>query len=103
MILHHHERYDWKGYPNGLKGDEIPLEARIMAVADSFDAMTSKRVYRQQLVWEDVFYELNQNKGLQFDPKVVNAFFNVFIKEGSSFMNTQVLPDTNQKLLLVNR
>ncbi|WP_394236439.1 HD-GYP domain-containing protein [Niallia oryzisoli] len=102
MILHHHERYDGKGYPNGLKGDDIPLEARIMAVADAFDAMTSKRVYRNQLVWEDVFTELNQNKGSQFDPLVVNAFYNVFTKEGSSFMNKQANPDRNQTLSLVN-
>ncbi|WP_117160950.1 HD-GYP domain-containing protein [Paraliobacillus sp. X-1268] len=81
MILHHHERYDGKGYPHGLKGNNIPLEARIMAVADSFDAMTSKRVYRRQADWEEVLKELTKNKETQFDPIVVNAFVTVLKAE----------------------
>lgn len=74
MILYHHERYDGKGYPKGLKGDEIPLEARIMAVADAFDAMTSHRVYREARRLEFTLNELQKERGKQFDPVVVDAF-----------------------------
>ncbi|MGS2778121.1 HD-GYP domain-containing protein [Robertmurraya sp. GLU-23] len=74
MILYHHERYDGKGYPNGLKGEEIPLEARIMAVADAFDAMTSHRVYREARRLEYTLHELQKERGKQFDPVVVDAF-----------------------------
>lgn len=74
MILYHHERYDGKGYPKGLKGEEIPLEARIMAVADAFDAMTSHRVYREARRLEYTLNELQKERGKQFDPMVVDAF-----------------------------
>ncbi len=73
-VLYHHERYDGKGYPNGIKGEEIPLIARIICVADSFDAMTSNRCYKKQLSKEDVINELINNKGTQFDPKIVDIF-----------------------------
>ncbi|SHS67951.1 LuxR family transcriptional regulator [Mycobacteroides abscessus subsp. abscessus] len=76
MILYHHERYDGKGYPKGLKGEEIPLEARIMAVADAFDAMTSHRVYREARRLEYTLNELQKERGKQFDPMVVDAFLN---------------------------
>jgi len=74
MILYHHERYDGKGYPEGLKENEIPLYARIICVADSFDAMTSKRRYRDQLDFDMAFQELRNNKGTQFDPELVDVF-----------------------------
>lgn len=74
MILFHHERFDGNGYPKGLKGDEIPLEARIMAVADAFDAMTSHRVYREARRLEFTLNELQKERGKQFDPVVVDAF-----------------------------
>lgn len=74
MILYHHERYDGTGYPKGLKGEEIPLEARIMAVADAFDAMTSHRVYREARRLEYTLSELQKERGKQFDPVVVDAF-----------------------------
>ncbi|MBI3008151.1 MAG: HD domain-containing protein, partial [Candidatus Omnitrophica bacterium] len=74
IVEHEHERYDGKGYPDGLKGDEIPLGARIIAVADSYDAMTTDRVYRKALAKEDVLKELERCSGTQFDPKVVDAF-----------------------------
>ena len=71
----HHERYDGKGYPDGLKGAAIDMTARIIAVADSFDAMTSTRPYRQGLSLEEAFGELKRFSGSQFDPDVVKAFF----------------------------
>ncbi|WP_186578106.1 HD-GYP domain-containing protein [Aquibacillus kalidii] len=74
MVLYHHERYDGMGYPHGLKGEEIPLVAKIIAVADAFDAMTSKRVYRNAKDIEVVLEEFDKNKGKQFDPLVADTF-----------------------------
>lgn len=71
---YHHERYDGKGYPNQLKGTEIPLIARIICVADSFDAMYSSRIYRKKLELSYVLEELEKNSGTQFDPEVVKVF-----------------------------
>ena len=68
----HHERYDGKGYPDGLAGEEIPLQARIIAVADSYDAMTSHRSYRKLLPQEVVRREIEQGKGTQFDPEIAD-------------------------------
>ena len=68
--LYHHERYDGKGYPKGLKGDEIPLIARVIAVADAFDAMTSNRHYRHHLSSDEVRHEIEENIGKQFDPYI---------------------------------
>jgi len=73
-ILHHHERWDGGGYPEGLKGEEIPIEARILAIADTFEAMTSARPYRPALSREEVVKELRQSAGTQFDPKLVEVF-----------------------------
>ena len=73
-ILHHHERWDGRGYPDGLKGEEIPLEARILAIADTFEAMTSARPYRPALSREEVVKELRQGAGTKFDPKLVEVF-----------------------------
>ncbi|HEX3026821.1 MAG TPA: HD domain-containing phosphohydrolase [Clostridia bacterium] len=73
-VLSHHERYDGKGYPSGLKGEEIPLLSRIVSVADSFDAMTNDRSYRRALSATDALDELVKNKETQFDPTVVDAF-----------------------------
>lgn len=70
----HHERYDGKGYPVGLSGETIPIEARIVAVADSYDAMNSKRIYRNPLPKEVIRQEILKNRGLQFDPEVADAF-----------------------------
>lgn len=77
----HHERYDGKGYPLGLKGDEIPLGARIILIADTFDAMTSTRPYRKGLPYEVAFEELVQFSGTQFDPKLVQLFIEGMRKE----------------------
>ena len=70
-VLYHHERYDGKGYPQGLAGDEIPLYGRIIGVADAFDAMTANRVYRKKLNFEHVINELRNCSGTQFDPNIV--------------------------------
>lgn len=78
IVLYHHERFDGKGYPTGLKGNQIPLYARIVAVADTFDAMTTKRVYRDELNLDYTLNEIWKNKGGQFDPEVVDAFLSLF-------------------------
>lgn len=70
--LYHHERYDGKGYVHGLKGEEIPLNARIIGIADAFDAMTANRVYRKQLDMKHVIEEIRKGRGTQFDPKLVD-------------------------------
>lgn len=69
---YHHERYDGKGYPNGLKGDAIPEIARIIAVADAYDAMTSDRSYREALPQEVVREEILKGRGTQFDPRIAD-------------------------------
>jgi len=77
-IMHHHEEYDGSGYPSGLKGEEIPLAARIIAVADCFDAMTTDRPYRKGLSAQTALAELTKMAGKQFDNKVVEAFLRAF-------------------------
>lgn len=79
--LYHHERYDGKGYPLGLKGDDIPLLSRIILIADTFDAMTSTRPYRKGLTYEVAFDELVQFSGSQFDPRLVKCFVDGMNKE----------------------
>lgn len=79
IIRHHHERYDGGGYPDSeRKGSAIPLGARILAVADAFDAMTSGRPYRQAMSQEEAIAELKRCSGSQFDPKIVDAFVSNF-------------------------
>jgi HD-GYP domain-containing protein (c-di-GMP phosphodiesterase class II) len=73
-VLHHHERWDGRGYPHGLGGEDIPLGSRILFVADAYDAMTSDRVYQSHLGHEDAVAELERCAGSQFDPQVVAVF-----------------------------
>ncbi|HML37459.1 MAG TPA: diguanylate cyclase [Bacillota bacterium] len=73
-VLAHHERWDGKGYPRGLAGEAIPLEARIIALADSYDAMSSERPYRKALDDDVILYEIRKNAGLQFDPEIARIF-----------------------------
>lgn len=80
--LYHHERYDGKGYVHGLKGEEIPLNARIIGIADAFDAMTANRVYRKKLELENVLEELKKGSGAQFDPKLVEIMLGL-IQDGT--------------------
>lgn len=74
FVLHHHERFDGKGYPNGLKGEEIPIQARIIAVADAYDAMTNDRSYRTPISHEEAIVEIKRCSGTHFDPDIVDAF-----------------------------
>jgi len=74
MALYHHERMDGTGYPEGLRGDQIPPGAKIVTLADSFDAMTTDRPYRKKLALADVLEDFRRNTGTQFDPAVVCAF-----------------------------
>jgi putative nucleotidyltransferase with HDIG domain len=73
-VLHHHERWDGRGYPHGLGGDEIPLGSRILFVADAYDAMTSDRVYRAHVAHDEAIAELERCAGTQFDPEIVAVF-----------------------------
>ena len=74
LALYHHEKWDGSGYPTGRKGDEIPLSARIMAVADVFDALVSKRSYKNGLSYEDAMAIIQSGAGTHFDPLIVKAF-----------------------------
>lgn len=74
IILNHHERFDGDGYPNGLKGDAIPVGARLMSVADVYDALVSKRPYKNAFPHEVAVKEIQEGRGTQFDPDVVDAF-----------------------------
>ena len=76
-VLYHHERYDGKGYPHGLKGEEIPKAARLLAVVDAYDAMNSDRPYRKKLSEKDILNELERESGKQFDPIMVKLFISL--------------------------
>lgn len=81
IVEEHHERYDGKGYPKGLKGKEISLEAAIVSVVDSFDAMTTNRVYREALSIDEAIQEIIRGRGTQFHPEVVDAFLNLLYEQ----------------------
>ncbi|MFZ3137568.1 MAG: HD domain-containing phosphohydrolase [Thermodesulfovibrionales bacterium] len=76
IVFHHHERYDGKGYPSGLKGEDIPVESRIIAIAEAFDVMVSKESYRYNIGFHEAIEELKENAGTQFDPQFVEVFIN---------------------------
>jgi putative nucleotidyltransferase with HDIG domain len=78
---HHHERYDGRGYPDALKGEDIPLFSRIILIGDTFDAMTSTRPYRKGLSYEVAFSELKEFSGSQFDPQLVQSFCKAMTEE----------------------
>jgi putative nucleotidyltransferase with HDIG domain len=92
-IRHHHERWDGTGYPDGLEGERIPLGARIIAVADAFDAMTSDRVYRAALPVDVAFAELAKGRGTQFDPQIVDLFQSAY-QNRSVNAEPQVSPES---------
>lgn len=83
LILSHHERWDGQGYPHRLKGSEIPLSCRILAVADAYDAMTNDRVYRRAMSSADAIGELQENAGTQFEPHIVSIFIGLLQTENS--------------------
>jgi diguanylate cyclase len=90
-ILYHHERWDGKGYPMGLKGEDIPLLCRIISVIDAYDAMTNDRVYRRALCPSAVFLELQSNAGTQFDADIVHIFLDMLRSEpGSNVIPLQI-------------
>ncbi len=78
VAKHHHERFDGRGYPDGLAGEDIPIEARLVCVADAYDAMASDRAYRKALSKDDIRFELIRNRGSQFDPAVLDKFILLF-------------------------
>jgi diguanylate cyclase (GGDEF)-like protein/excisionase family DNA binding protein len=83
-VRHHHERYDGKGYPDGLAGEDIPEIARLMCVVDSYDAMSSRRVYRTALTYPECVAEVERCRGSQFDPAMADAFLRVVARHGES-------------------
>ncbi|HHY80084.1 MAG TPA: HD-GYP domain-containing protein [Thermoanaerobacter sp.] len=80
-VRHHHERYDGRGYPDGLRGEKIPLFSRIIAVADAFEVMTTGRIYKKSISKDKAAEELIKCSGTQFDPEVVKIFVKIFKKE----------------------
>jgi len=89
IVKYHHERFDGSGYPENLKGEEIPLLARITAVADSFDAMNSRRTYRDRLDLDKIVSEIEDGKGTQFDPDVVDVFLDILKNDFESVRGIQ--------------
>lgn len=98
----HHEHYDGTGYPDGLKGNEIPIQARIIALADSYDAMNSRRIYRNALSHGRIYHEIQMNAGTQFDPEITKVFLKL-MDNGSLFhLEHEILPsqeDTINKFI----
>lgn len=99
IVLHHQERYDGKGYPQGLKGKEIDIGARIFAIADTFDAMTSDRPYRKSLPFKIAREEIIRCSGTQFDPRIVEAFLTVPPNEWREIRERLEGRDINQEIL----
>ena len=89
IVKYHHENFDGTGYPSRLKGNDIPYLARITAVVDSFDAMTSRRVYRNSLSIQSVIDEIAKNKGTQFDPEIADAFLDILRNDYKSILEIQ--------------
>lgn len=100
-IRHHHEHFDGSGYPDGLKGEEIPLYARILAVVDSFDAMTSDRPYRKAKPFKESVEEIKRCSGTQYDPMVVNAFLEIAKNLGKGEVTT-FLAAVEKELLAIS-
>jgi putative nucleotidyltransferase with HDIG domain len=84
IIMHHHERWDGEGYPAGLAGEEIPMLARVLAVADAFDAMTADRTYRRALPFATARLELARGAGTQFDPRIVSVFLRILDRRAAA-------------------
>jgi putative nucleotidyltransferase with HDIG domain len=96
VVRHHHERYDGRGYPDHLWAQNIPLEARILALADAVEAMASDRPYRRAMDTQAILEEIQSQAGLQFDPDVVSAFWNVVQKSSTPvIINSAVNPNTD--------
>lgn len=91
LVLYHHERWDGEGYPEGRAGEDIPIEARLLAVADTFHAMTSDRPYREAIPPEKAFQEIKELAGKQFDPQMVESFARCWERDEIQKMHAQVL------------
>lgn len=89
IVKYHHERYDGKGYPENLQGEQIPLLARITSIADAFDAMSSKRAYNTVMDLDTIKQQLKNNRGTQFDPIATDAFLDVLENDLESIKNIQ--------------
>jgi len=100
MVYHHHERYDGKGYPAGLKGDDIPLAARILKVADSFEAMTSGRPYRSAKTRSEAVQELKTYSGSHYDPTVVSALLRVLAREWGPTAEDKLAQNDRHKTII---
>ena len=99
LVLHHHENFDGSGYPEGLKGDQIPLGSRIIIVADAYEAMTSDRIYRKAIGHTRAMEQLNKYKGIQFDPVAVRALEQLITRTGPDSFEASDLPAINYETL----
>jgi putative nucleotidyltransferase with HDIG domain len=99
IVLHHHENFDGTGYPEGLKGEEIPIGSRILIVADTYEAMTSDRIYRKAPGHERAMEQLNRYKGTQFDPVIVRALHTCIERHGPDEFEADDLPPINYETL----
>jgi HD-GYP domain-containing protein (c-di-GMP phosphodiesterase class II) len=99
MVLHHHENFDGSGYPEGLRGEGIPLGSRIIIVADAYEAMTSDRIYRKAIGHERALEQLTKYKGIQFDPKIVRSLEQLLAKRGPGAFEVSDLPPINYETL----
>jgi HD-GYP domain-containing protein (c-di-GMP phosphodiesterase class II) len=88
VVRHHHERFDGKGYPEGLAGEDIPLGARIISVVDAFDSMIRERPYGYGISRETALEEIEKNSGTQFDPQVVRALLEVVWELGDRWVDS---------------
>jgi putative nucleotidyltransferase with HDIG domain len=99
IVLHHHENYDGTGYPDGLRGEDIPLGSRIIIVADAYEAMTSDRIYRKAVGHERAMEQLNRYKGVQFDPEIVRVLERLVQKRGAGAFEISELPPITYETL----
>ncbi|MGI8402487.1 MAG: HD-GYP domain-containing protein [Gemmatimonadaceae bacterium] len=99
MVLHHHENFDGSGYPEGLKGEMIPVGSRIIIVADAYEAMTSDRIYRKAIGHDRAMEQLTKYKGIQFDPRVVRSLELLLTKRGPEAFEVSQLPPINYETL----
>lgn len=102
IVLHHHEKYNGTGYPQRLKGNEIPLGSRIFTVADSIDAITSARPYREALSFDTAASQLKESSGVQFDPELIDVFFSVgldYWKQEKNRIDQQIMEDSDDHYL----
>jgi HD-GYP domain-containing protein (c-di-GMP phosphodiesterase class II) len=99
IVLAHHENYDGSGYPKGLKGEEIPLGARIILVSDAYEAMTSDRIYRKAIGHEKAMEQLHKYSNVQFDPKVVGVLEQLLDRRGFAAFDHSDLPQIEYETL----